>query len=71
MNTISPGPTSTALWMGEQGIAATVSKAGPEDPAAIARAAVAGTATGRLPNLTRLRTWSSCSPVAARQRHWR
>jgi NAD(P)-dependent dehydrogenase (short-subunit alcohol dehydrogenase family) len=47
VNTISPGPVATDLWLGENGVAATVGKATGNDPAAVAEQAVAGTATGR------------------------
>jgi NAD(P)-dependent dehydrogenase (short-subunit alcohol dehydrogenase family) len=47
VNTVSPGPVSTALWLGAGGVASTLSQAtglGADD---IASAAVAGTATHR------------------------
>ncbi len=47
VNTISPGPVETALWLGSGGVAETLGRAGNVDPAAIAADAVAGTATGR------------------------
>lgn len=47
VNTVSPGPVETALWLGDDGVASTVARAGGGDPAAVAKAAVAGTATGR------------------------
>ncbi|MFD0279522.1 oxidoreductase [Kitasatospora sp. NPDC127111] len=47
VNTVSPGPVSTALWLGDDGVAATAAKAAGGDPADIARAAVAQAATGR------------------------
>jgi NAD(P)-dependent dehydrogenase (short-subunit alcohol dehydrogenase family) len=47
VNTISPGPVATDLWLGDDGVAAAVGKATGNDPAAIAASAVAGTATGR------------------------
>jgi NAD(P)-dependent dehydrogenase (short-subunit alcohol dehydrogenase family) len=47
VNTISPGPVATDLWLGDGGVAATVGKATGNDPAAVAAGAVAGTATGR------------------------
>jgi NAD(P)-dependent dehydrogenase (short-subunit alcohol dehydrogenase family) len=45
VNTVSPGPVATDLWLGAGGVAETV--AGGGDPDAVARAAVAGTATQR------------------------
>ena len=47
VNTVSPGPVETALWLGEDGVAARVARAGGGDPQDVARQAVAGTATGR------------------------
>ncbi|MFD8785894.1 oxidoreductase [Kitasatospora sp. NPDC059599] len=47
VNTVSPGPVSTALWLGDDGVAATLAEAGGGDPAEIARSAVAQSATGR------------------------
>ncbi|UUT36611.1 SDR family oxidoreductase [Microbacterium elymi] len=47
MNTVSPGPVETALWLGEHGVAATVSAAGGPTPAQVAAAAAAQAVTGR------------------------
>ncbi|GAA2706304.1 SDR family NAD(P)-dependent oxidoreductase [Actinoplanes palleronii] len=47
VNTVSPGPVSTALWLGEGGVAATIAKATGGDPAAIAEQAAGGAVTGR------------------------
>jgi NAD(P)-dependent dehydrogenase (short-subunit alcohol dehydrogenase family) len=47
VNSVAPGPVSTALWLGDGGVAATVSKATGSGPDDIAQAAVKGTATGR------------------------
>ena len=47
VNTVSPGPVETALWLGDDGVAATVARAGGGSPDAVAKDAVAGTATGR------------------------
>jgi NAD(P)-dependent dehydrogenase (short-subunit alcohol dehydrogenase family) len=47
VNTISPGPVSTALWLGETGVAQTIAAATGSDPGAVAEQAVAGTATRR------------------------
>lgn len=47
VNTISPGPVETALWLGVGGVAETLSKAGGIDPSAAAASAVADAATGR------------------------
>ena len=47
VNTISPGPVSTPLWLGAGGVAATFAAASGTDPSAVEEGAVAGSATGR------------------------
>ncbi len=47
VNTVSPGPVSTPLWLGHGGVAETFAAAGGVDPAEVAAAAAAGAATGR------------------------
>jgi NAD(P)-dependent dehydrogenase (short-subunit alcohol dehydrogenase family) len=47
VNTISPGPVETALWLGDHGVAETVGHAVGSDPAQVAAAAAAGAVTGR------------------------
>ncbi len=47
VNTVSPGPVETDLWLAEDGVAATVSKAVGAAPEQIAKGAAAATATGR------------------------
>jgi NAD(P)-dependent dehydrogenase (short-subunit alcohol dehydrogenase family) len=47
VNTISPGPVATDLWLGEDGVAATVGSAAGLDPAAVQKQAAAGSVTGR------------------------
>jgi NAD(P)-dependent dehydrogenase (short-subunit alcohol dehydrogenase family) len=47
VNTISPGPVETGLWLGPGGVAETVGHAQGLDPAAVRNAAVADTATQR------------------------
>jgi NAD(P)-dependent dehydrogenase (short-subunit alcohol dehydrogenase family) len=47
VNTVSPGPVSTDLWLGDGGVAATVAGAGGGDPAAVAASAAGGSVTGR------------------------
>src|SRR4051812_36770456 len=47
VNTVSPGPVETALWLGDQGVAATLAGPGGRELEAIAKEAVAGAATGR------------------------
>lgn len=46
-NTISPGPVATALWLGENGVAQSVSHAGGGSPEEVAAAAAAASVTGR------------------------
>jgi NAD(P)-dependent dehydrogenase (short-subunit alcohol dehydrogenase family) len=47
VNAVSAGPVSTELWLGTEGVAATVSAAQGADPDDVARQAVKDTATGR------------------------
>jgi NAD(P)-dependent dehydrogenase (short-subunit alcohol dehydrogenase family) len=47
VNTVSPGPVSTALWLGDDGVAQTVGKASGADPAQVAQQVADGTVTGR------------------------
>jgi len=47
VNTVSPGPVATALWLGAGGVAETVAGATGLSPQAVAEGAVAGTATRR------------------------
>jgi NAD(P)-dependent dehydrogenase (short-subunit alcohol dehydrogenase family) len=47
VNTISPGPVETDLWLGAGGVAETVGAAGDMRPEDVAKNAVGGTATGR------------------------
>ncbi|MGI5132309.1 SDR family NAD(P)-dependent oxidoreductase [Pseudonocardia sp. CA-107938] len=47
VNTVSPGPVETALWLGPGGVAETVGRAQGLDPATVRNAAVAGTPTRR------------------------
>ncbi|BCY08375.1 oxidoreductase [Actinoplanes sp. L3-i22] len=47
VNTISPGPVETDLWLGAGGVAETVGAAGGSSPEDVAKGAVGGTATGR------------------------
>jgi NAD(P)-dependent dehydrogenase (short-subunit alcohol dehydrogenase family) len=47
INTIAPGPVATALWLGDDGVAAKVGAASGQKPEDVAAAAVSGTATGR------------------------
>lgn len=47
VNTVSPGPVSTVLWLGKDGVAATVARATGGDPHAVANQAAGDSATGR------------------------
>ncbi|WP_344041350.1 SDR family NAD(P)-dependent oxidoreductase [Nocardioides panacihumi] len=47
VNTISPGPVRTDLWLGSNGVAATVAHGNEADPAEIVRRQEAQAATGR------------------------
>ncbi|MEU4119173.1 oxidoreductase [Kitasatospora sp. NPDC028055] len=47
VNTVSPGPVATGLWLGEDGVAATVAKASGAEPEDVARTAAAQSVTGR------------------------
>jgi NAD(P)-dependent dehydrogenase (short-subunit alcohol dehydrogenase family) len=47
VNTISPGPVETALWLGEHGVAATVAAAAGGDPERIVQNQAAAAPTGR------------------------
>jgi NAD(P)-dependent dehydrogenase (short-subunit alcohol dehydrogenase family) len=47
VNTVSPGPVSTSLWLGEDGVAQSVARATGADPDAVAQQAAADAATGR------------------------
>ena len=54
VNTISPGPVETGLWLGNHGVAQTVAHAAGADPAAVAAQAAAGTVTGRFTRPTEI-----------------
>lgn len=47
VNAVSPGPVSTALWLGDRGVAATVAHAKGADASAVQQAQAAEAATGR------------------------
>jgi NAD(P)-dependent dehydrogenase (short-subunit alcohol dehydrogenase family) len=47
VNSICPGPVETALWLGENGVAQSVSRATGQSAEAVAASAVAAAATGR------------------------
>ncbi|WP_328723133.1 SDR family oxidoreductase [Streptomyces sp. NBC_00247] len=47
VNTVSPGPVSTALWLGDDGVAASVSAATGGSPESVAEQAAGGSVTGR------------------------
>lgn len=47
VNTVSPGPVATDLWLGDHGVASVVAGAGGGDPAEVAQQAAAQSPTGR------------------------
>lgn len=47
VNTVSPGPVATDLWLGEHGVAATISRASGNAAEAIAKQAAGDSVTGR------------------------
>ena len=47
VNTVSPGPVSTDLWLGGGGVAQTVAKASGQDAAAVAKEVAGQSVTGR------------------------
>lgn len=47
VNTISPGPVATDLWLGDTGVAQTVAHSSGLDPAAVANSVAGESATGR------------------------
>ena len=47
MNTVSPGPVATGLWLGDHGVAETVARAIGGYAAAVARRQASEAATGR------------------------
>ena len=47
VNTVSPGPVSTALWLGDDGVAATVARQSGGDPRIVAEQAAKQSVTGR------------------------
>ena len=47
INSVSPGQVATDLWLGDQGVAATIGRASGVDPDVVRQQAVAGIPTGR------------------------
>ncbi|GGL14196.1 3-oxoacyl-ACP reductase [Sphaerisporangium melleum] len=47
VNTVSPGPVATALWLGDDGVAATIARTSGGEPGAVAEQAAAESVTGR------------------------
>jgi NAD(P)-dependent dehydrogenase (short-subunit alcohol dehydrogenase family) len=47
VNTVSPGPVATALWLGGDGVAATIARASGGAPDAVAKQAADEMVTGR------------------------
>ena len=54
VNTISPGPVETGLWLGDHGVAQSVAHAAGLDPADVAAQAAAGAVTGRFTRPTEI-----------------
>ncbi len=47
INSVSPGPVATDLWLGDGGVAATIGAASDVDPSAVRDAVIANMPTGR------------------------
>jgi NAD(P)-dependent dehydrogenase (short-subunit alcohol dehydrogenase family) len=47
INSVSPGPVATDLWLGEHGVAATIAAATGSDPDTVRKQVIAGMPTGR------------------------
>jgi NAD(P)-dependent dehydrogenase (short-subunit alcohol dehydrogenase family) len=47
VNTVSPGPVATDLWLGKDGVAATIARSSGGDPSAVAQSAAGDSVTGR------------------------
>jgi NAD(P)-dependent dehydrogenase (short-subunit alcohol dehydrogenase family) len=47
VNTVSPGPVATDLWLGENGVAATTARSSGGDPRTVADEAAKQSVTGR------------------------
>jgi NAD(P)-dependent dehydrogenase (short-subunit alcohol dehydrogenase family) len=47
VNTVSPGPVTTPLWLDEEGVAATIARASGREPEAVAKQVADGAVTGR------------------------
>ena len=56
ITSVSPGPVATDLWLGQQGVAATVGSATGEDPDAVRDQMAANMATGRFTTPTEVAT---------------
>ncbi|MFF2350837.1 SDR family NAD(P)-dependent oxidoreductase [Kitasatospora sp. NPDC058115] len=63
VNTVSPGPVSTALWLGDDGVAATVAKAAGGDPEDIAPPPSRSRRSASSASPRRSPTWSCCWPA--------
>jgi NAD(P)-dependent dehydrogenase (short-subunit alcohol dehydrogenase family) len=47
VNTVSPGPVTTPLWLGQDGVAATIARSSGGEPEAVAKQVAKGAVTGR------------------------
>lgn len=68
VNTISPGPVATDLWLGHQGVATILAHASGVDPGAVAEKAARQSVTGRFTGPTRSpsSSWSLLATVPRR-----
>jgi len=64
VNTVSPGLVETALWLGDEGVAAVARTTGG-DPEAVAKQAASEASTGRFTRPRKSPTSLSCSPATA------
>ena len=65
VNTVSPGPVATDLWLGGGGVAATVAEAVAAIPPRSPRARPGSRRPAASPSPRRSRTWSCCWPAGA------
>jgi NAD(P)-dependent dehydrogenase (short-subunit alcohol dehydrogenase family) len=63
INSVSPGPVDTTLWLGNDGVAATVARATGGSAEAIRKQAAAESSTGRFTYPRRPPTWCCSSPA--------
>jgi NAD(P)-dependent dehydrogenase (short-subunit alcohol dehydrogenase family) len=66
VNTVSPGPVATDLWLGAGGVAQTVGAATGAQPADVARQAASQLVTGGSPSRPRSPGWCCSRPATGR-----